>query len=144
MKAVIQRVNNASVKVDNKTVGKIDKGLVVLLGISKDWTEEKFEWLAKKIINLRLWGSDVKGFDLSLNDIKGDILLVSQFTLHGVVKGNKPNFRNSLDYETAEKIYEKFIIKLKESGLKIETGVFGAKMKVNLENDGPVTMIIEK
>jgi len=144
MKAVIQRVNEANVKVDNKIVGQINKGLVVLLGISKDYSDEKFEWLAKKIINLRIWGSETKGFDLSINDIKGEILLVSQFTLHGSIKGNKPNFRNSLEYNLAQEVYERFISKLKESGLKVETGEFGAKMKVNLENDGPVTIILEK
>jgi len=144
MKAIIQRVNKAHVEVDNNIIGKINKGLVVLLGISKDWNDEKFDWLAKKIINLRIWGSETKGFDLSVNDIKGEILLVSQFTLHGKIKGNKPDFRNSLEFSLAQDIYEKFIIKLKESGLKVQTGEFGAKMKVSLENDGPVTIILEK
>lgn len=144
MKAVLQRVNNAKVEVNSKIVGQIDKGLLVFLGISKDWNEQKFEWLAKKIINLRLWASKEKGFDLSVKDITGSILVVSQFTLHGEIKGNKPNFKNSLDFENAKKIYDNFILKLKESNLKIEEGEFGAMMNVSLENDGPVTIILEK
>lgn len=164
MKAVLQRVNNAKVEVNSKIVGEINQGLLVFLGISRDWNQKKFDWLAKKIINIRLWATDtkgavthdsrsvpfteakprVKGFDLSVNDIKGSILIVSQFTLFGELKGNKPNFRNALDYEKAKKIYNKFILTLKESGLKIEQGEFGAMMNVSLENDGPVTLILEK
>lgn len=105
MKAILQRVNNAKVEVDNKIVGKINQGLLVFIGISNDWNQEKFDWIIKKIINLRLWKSDKKGFDLSVKDINGEILVISQFTLHGEIKGNKPNFRNSLNYEEAKEIY---------------------------------------
>lgn len=145
MKAVLQRVNSAKVEVDNKIYGKINKGILVLIGISKDFTEDKLEWMVKKILNIRLWPSEKKGFDLSVNEIKGEILIVSQFTLHGIVEGNKPNFKNSAEYEKAKNIYNRLIEKLKEESIiKIETGVFGANMKVSLENDGPVTIILEK
>lgn len=145
MKAVIQRVSSALVEVDKKVVGSISKGLLVYLGISKNFTEEKFNWMINKVLNFRIWNSERKGFDLSVSDIKGEILVISQFTLYGdCSKGLKPNFRDSQDFDKAEEIYNRFIEKLKESGLKVESGVFGAKMKVNSVNEGPVTLIIEK
>ncbi len=104
MKLVIQRVLEASVEVDSKVVGSIDKGLLVLVGVSKDFDKKKLEWMVHKVLNLRLWASGEKGFDLSVSDIKGKILVVSQFTLHGIVEGNKPNFKNSAGYDDAKRI----------------------------------------
>lgn len=145
MKAVIQRVNFASVEVDKKIVGKIEKGLLVYLGISNQCNNEKINWIIKKILNLRLWRSENKGFDLSVEDISGEILIVSQFTLHAIIDGNKPNFKNSAQYDEAKLIYDDFIDKLKtKTKLKIQTGEFGAMMKIKSENDGPVTIILEK
>lgn len=144
MRLIIQRVKNASVEVDNKTVGEIEKGLLIFVGISKNFSEDKLDWTVRKVLNLRLWNSDKKGFDLSVQDIEGEILVVSQFTLHGVIEGNKPNFKNSAGYEKAKETYERFVDKLKESELKIETGQFGAMMRVKIDNDGPVTLILEK
>ena len=149
MKAVVQRVNWASVEVDGEIVGEISKGLLVFLGISREFNENKLDWMINKILKLRLWSSDEKGFDLSVEEIeKGGILVISQFTLFGdCSKSNKPNFRNSMEFEKAEKIYDSFIEKLKRDSSKkimVETGKFGAKMEVKLENDGPVTIILEK
>lgn len=145
MRVVLQRVNSASVEVENQIVGKIEKGLLIFLGISKDYSEEKLNWMVDKVLKMRLWKSEEKGFDLSVRDIKGEILVVSQFTLFGETnKGTKPNFVKAGEYNKSEQIYNQFILKLKESGLKIESGEYGAMMKVNLENDGPVTLIIEK
>lgn len=144
MKIVLQRVSSASVEVDSKIVGKIGKGVLILLGIGEDYTEDKLEYFVKKIPNIRLWASDKKGFDLSLKDIDGEILVVSQFTLHGVLNGNKPDFHNSMKADKAEEIYDRFVLKLKEQGLKVETGKFGAMMNVSLINDGPVTLVLER
>ncbi len=145
MKVVLQRVNSASVEVNNKIVGEINKGLLVFLGVSKNYSEDKLDWMADKVLKMRLWASEKKGFDLSVKDIKGEILVISQFTLFGETnRGTKPNFAKAHDYDIAQKIYEKFISKLEESGLNIQSGEFGAKMSVKLENDGPVTLIIER
>lgn len=145
MKILIQRVNFAKVEVDSKIVSQIKKGLLLFVGISKDFKEEKLDWMVKKISKLRIFNSKKKGFDLSVKDINGEILIVSQFTLNGIIDANKPNFKNSCEYEKAKEIYDRFIEKIKfESGLKIETGIFGAMMKITLENDGPVTIMLEK
>lgn len=145
MKAVIQRVNSSSVEVEGKVISKIDKGLLIFLGISKDFTDEKIDWMANKIANLRLWPSNEKGFDLSVREIRGEVLVVSQFTLFGECnKGTKPNFSKALGFDLAKEVYEKFISKLKNLGVKVSQGEFGAMMKVRLENDGPVTIILEK
>jgi len=101
--------------------------------------------MVNKVLNLRIWQSEEKGFDLSVQDIKGEILVISQFTLFGdCSKGQKPNFRNAQDFDKAEDTYNLFVNKLKESGLKVETGSFGAMMKISSENDGPVTLVVEK
>lgn len=144
MKVVLQRVTSASVSVDSKAIGSIAKGLVVYVGISQDCTHEKLEWMAKKMLNLRLWASDQKGFDLSVQDVKGEILVISNFTLHGVIDGNKPNFRSAMQYEEAQKMYEVFVELLKNSNLKVETGEFGAKMDVSSVVDGPVNLVLER
>lgn len=145
MKLVIKRVISAKVTVNQNVISSINNGLLIFVGISRDFNDKKLDYLANKVFNLRVWPSKEKGFDLSVKDIKGEILIVSQFTLHGVVDGNKPNFRNSADYDFAKEKYEEFVHKVRNlSGLKVRTGEFGAMMKVDIENDGPVTIILEK
>lgn len=145
MKLVIQRVNSASVKVNSEIIGQINKGLLIYLGISKQYTEDKLNWMINKIQNLRLWQSEKKGFDLNLKQIEGEILIISQFTLYGDCNSsNKPNFNNAMEYERAEEIYNKFVCKLNQTGIKTETGKFGEMMEIESVNDGPVTIILEK
>ena len=146
MRVVLQRVSSASVEVCDSVVGSIDMGVLVFLGVSSSFDEAKFDWMVDKILKLRLWGSDRKGFDLSVKDISGSILVVSQFTLFGdCKKGTKPNFSKACDYDVAREVYDRFIVALREkSGLKVESGEFGAMMNVKLENDGPVTIILDK
>ncbi|MCA9486780.1 D-tyrosyl-tRNA(Tyr) deacylase [Candidatus Woesearchaeota archaeon] len=145
MKILVQRVDEASVSVEGEKISEIGKGLLLLVGFSKNYSEEKLEYLTKKILKLRLWPSEKKGFDLNISDIKGELLVVSQFTLHADCSdGNKPNFTKALEYEKAEQAYEHFIAKLKNSQLHVKTGKFGAKMKVKLINNGPVTIMLER
>jgi D-tyrosyl-tRNA(Tyr) deacylase len=145
MKLVITRVNSANVKVNDVLTANISRGLLILVSFSKDFTESKLDYMVRKVLNLRLFNSLDKGFDLSVSDIGSEILVVSQFTLHGVIDGNKPNFKNSLDYDAAKSFYEQFVNKLREeSNLKIETGKFGEMMEIGSINDGPVTIILEK
>jgi len=144
MRAVIQRVKNAEVKIDGKIVGKIGKGLLVLLAVHQDDTEDKIERLATKIINLRIFADKDDKMNLSIKDVGGEILVVSQFTLYGdTSKGNRPSFIESAKPDKAVPYYEKFVEKIKVSGLKTATGEFGAMMEVSLINDGPVTIIID-
>jgi len=144
MRAVIQRVKEAEVKVDGKTIGKISKGLLVLLAIHQDDTEDKIEKTATKIINLRIFGDKDEKMNLSVKDVGGEILVVSQFTLYGdTSRGNRPSFIESARPEKAIPYYKKFVEKIKDSGPKTATGEFGAMMDVNLVNDGPVTIIID-
>ena len=143
MRAVIQRVKNAEVKINDKIVGKIGRGLLVLLAIHRDDTEDKIEKLAVKIINLRIFADKEDKMNLSVKDVEGEILVVSQFTLYGdTSKGNRPSFIESARPDKAIPYYKKFIEKIKGSGLKTATGEFGAMMEVELINDGPVTVII--
>jgi len=144
MRAVIQRVKEAEVKISGKTVGKIGKGLLVLLAVHVDDTEDKIEKMATKIINLRIFGDQADKMNLSVKDMGGEILVVSQFTLYGdISKGNRPSFIESAKPEKAVPYYEKFVEKIKTSGLKTATGKFGAMMEVSLTNDGPVTIVVE-
>ncbi len=146
MRLVIQRVNHASVEMNETgTKNCINQGMVVLLAISKDFTYEKIDKAINKILKLRIWKSDIKGFDKNIEEIKGEILIISQFTLFGdCLRSSKPDFKRSAQYETAFSAYTKFIEKLKQStSLVVKTGEFGAYMKVNLENDGPVTLILD-
>jgi D-tyrosyl-tRNA(Tyr) deacylase len=145
MKALIQRVKAAQVREKETTLGKIGKGMLVFLGVEKGDTKEKAENLAKKILNLRIFPSKEKDIDLSIEKIKGDILVVSQFTLCAdLSKGNRPSFINAATPDLANEIYLHFIKFLKEnSNLKVETGKFGAMMEVELINDGPVTIMLE-
>ena len=144
MRAVVQRVTYSSVEVDGVIVGEINKGFNVLLGISKDDTEEDMKYIKDKIINLRVFSDENDKMNLSLLDIKGELLLISQFTLYGDArKGRRPNFMNALGGEEAKKFYDKFIEMMKETGLKVQTGLFGADMKVDIKNDGPVTILLD-
>lgn len=144
MKAVIQRVSEASVKVDGKTAGEIGNGLLLLIGI--DETDEKTdaEWLVQKILNLRIFGDDEGKLNRSVLDISGQILCISQFTLIAdYKKGNRPSFIKAAKPEQAVPLFEYFKEEISKSGLKTESGIFGADMKVSLLNDGPVTIVMD-
>ena len=145
MRAVIQRVNSAAVRIDQQVSGSINQGLLVLLGIEDADTEEDITWLSGKIVNLRIFNDDQGVMNLSLKEINGSILLVSQFTLHASTrKGNRPSYIRASKPPVAIPLYEKMIDQLeRDFGQKIQTGVFGADMQVELVNDGPVTIIID-
>ena len=145
MRIVIQRVSRASVKVADETVGKIDNGLLVFLGISHDDQEEDVHWLAKKLMNLRIFNDDEGKMNLSLNDVDGEVLMVSQFTLYASTKkGNRPSFVKSANPNLGKRLYDYFIDYLnKEYKISLATGVFGAMMEIELLNDGPVTIIMD-
>ena len=144
MRALIQRVTSASVKVEGKIVGKIGKGFLVFLGIYEEDTEENIEKLTKKIINLRIFNDENDKMNLSIKDVKGEILLISQFTLCADIrKGNRPSFISAKNPNEANKIYEKTIENIKNEGIIVEKGIFGADMKVELLNDGPVTILLD-
>jgi D-tyrosyl-tRNA(Tyr) deacylase len=145
MKTVIQRVSQASVTVGQKTTGAIEKGLLILVGIEDADTEEDIRWLSNKIVNLRIFDNENKVPDISVKDINGDILVVSQFTLQASTKkGNRPSYIKASKAEIAIPLYEKFVIQLsKDLDKTIFTGEFGADMKVRLINDGPVTIWID-
>ncbi len=144
MRAVVQRVTYSSVEVNGEIVGQINKGFNILIGISKDDNLDDMKYIRDKIINLRVFTDENDKMNLSLSDIAGELLIISQFTLYGDArKGRRPNFMNALGGEEAKKFYDEFIILMKETGLKIESGIFGANMKVNIENDGPVTILLD-
>jgi len=145
MRAVIQRVSKASVTVKEKITGEIKNGLVVLLGIEDADNDEDAEWLSSKIVNLRIFDDANGVMNISVKDIDGDVLLVSQFTLHASTKkGNRPSYIRASKPDFAIPMYEKMITRLEQDlGKKIQTGIFGAMMKVELINDGPVTIIID-
>lgn len=145
MRAVIQRVANASVVVEGETVGAIDKGLLILLGIEDADDQEDIEWLTRKISKLRIFDDEEGQMNYSVQDVDGGLLVVSQFTLHSSTKkGNRPSFIQAARPETAEPLYEKFVKYLEVVATrKVATGTFGAMMQVSLVNDGPVTIIID-
>jgi len=145
MKAVLQRVSEASVSIDGEKVAAIDAGLLILIGIEDADTHEDIAWLAAKIAKLRIFGDADGVMNLSVQETGGDIIVVSQFTLHALTKkGNRPSYIKAARPEVAIPLYEAFIIKMEqEIGKKIQTGSFGADMKVALLNDGPVTIIID-
>ena len=145
MRAVIQRVSKASVTIDDKIYSQIENGLLVLVGIEDADTTEDSEWLSGKIVNLRVFNDDNRVMNVSVKDINGDILVVSQFTLHASTKkGNRPSYIKASKPEFAIPMYEKFIQQLSNDlGKTVGTGVFGADMKVELLNDGPVTVVID-
>lgn len=145
MKLVIQRVNNAKVDVDNKTIGQIEKGFLVLIGVGPEDTKEIADFLVEKLCNLRIFEDENQKMNLSIKDIDGALLIVSQFTLYAdCKKGNRPSFAGAAEPEKANALYEYFIEKCQDKVKKVEHGKFGADMKVSLLNDGPVTIILEK
>ena len=145
MKLVVQRVKNAKVEVDGKIVGSIDKGFLVLLGVTHTDNERIADYLVKKLCNLRVFKDDNDKMNLSIKDINGKLLIVSQFTLYAdCSKGNRPAFVNAAKPEIANKLYEYFCNKCKENEIEVQKGIFGANMQVSLLNDGPVTIILEK
>ncbi|HEU64722.1 MAG: D-aminoacyl-tRNA deacylase [Candidatus Anoxychlamydiales bacterium] len=144
MRAVIQRVKEAKVEVDQKIVGQINQGILVLFGCHKDDIDNQIDYLVDKIVNMRIFSDEDDKMNLSIKDISGDILVVSQFTLLAdTKKGRRPSFINSMEPKKANEFYEKFISKLKENIKKVQTGIFGAKMQIFLINDGPVTFILD-
>jgi D-tyrosyl-tRNA(Tyr) deacylase len=145
MKAVIQRVSQASVTIENKIVAQINQGLLILIGIEDLDNQEDINWLTSKIANLRIFADEKDVMNLSVKDIDGEIIVVSQFTLHAATKkGNRPSYIKAAKPEIAIPLYENFVMQIeKEISKKIQTGQFGADMKVSLINDGPVTIIID-
>ena len=146
MVALVQRVREASVEVDGKVTGAIGEGLMILLGVHKDDTERELEWLARKCARLRIFQDDAGLMNRSVLDVRGEALVVSQFTLYGnAAKGNRPSFIDAARPEQAETLYERFVEALSTHlGKPIATGVFGAMMQVHLVNDGPVTLWVER
>ncbi|WP_238884961.1 D-aminoacyl-tRNA deacylase [Clostridium sp. YIM B02551] len=144
MRAVVQRVKRSSVKVDGKIIGEIGVGLNVLIGITKGDTDEDIKYIRDKVVNLRIFSDSDDKMNLSLKDVEGEILIISQFTLYGDCrKGRRPSFINALGGKEAIGIYEKVIEAFKEEGIIVETGEFGADMEVEIINDGPVTLLLE-
>ena len=144
MRTVIQRVKYARVSVDGKILGEIDKGLLVLLGVTHEDTIKEVKWLANKTKNLRIFEDKEEKMNLSLENVKGKVLIISQFTLYGnSIKGNRPSFIEAAKPYLAKELYLKFIEEFKNFGIETEVGEFGADMKVELLNDGPVTIIID-
>lgn len=144
MRAVVQRVVSSNVKVDGETTGKIEKGLLVLLGVGKEDTKKDTDYMVDKIVNLRIFEDEDEKMNLSLKDVGGDLLVVSQFTLFGDCrKGRRPGFSDAARPETADEFYIDFVEKARAMGIKTETGRFQTHMMVELINDGPVTLLID-
>ena len=146
MKLVIQRVKNAKVEVEGKVIGKINQGYMVLVGIANDDTKEKANYLVRKLINLRVFSDEQGKMNLSIKDINGELLLISQFTLYAECKksGNRPSFSEAAKPEISKPLYEYFVEECRKNNIKVQTGEFGADMQVSLVNDGPVTILLEK
>jgi D-aminoacyl-tRNA deacylase len=145
MRALLQRVSQASVTVDDRIVGKIGRGFVVLLGVTHADTQQEADWLAQKVAGIRLFEDDQGKMNASLADVEGEFLVVSQFTLYGDArKGRRPSFTDAARPEQAEPLVDYFCEKLRDMGFIVATGVFGAHMHVEIHNDGPVTLLIER
>jgi D-tyrosyl-tRNA(Tyr) deacylase len=145
MRVVIQRVSFSQVMVAGETVGEIHRGLNLLVGFSKTDTQEELDWMARKCLELRLFPDQEGRFAQSVQEIGGQLLVVSQFTLYGDCrKGRRPNFEQAAAGSIAEALYEAFVAQLRQSGLRLETGQFGAMMQVQIDNDGPVTLLLER
>ena len=144
MRAVIQRVTSSKVSVDNKVIGSINKGFNILIGFSTEDTLQDLNYIKDKVLNLRVFEDNTNKMNLSVLDVEGEILVISQFTLYGDCrKGRRPNFMNAMSPDKAIDLYNEFIKIMKDSKIKIETGEFGADMKVDIQNDGPVTILID-
>lgn len=144
MKAVIQRINKGSISVSDKKIASAKKGLAVFLGITHGDGKKEIDYMIRKITNLRVFSDDQNKMNLSLRDIEGDLLLISQFTLYGECKkGMRPSFTSAMEPKKAEKLYDAFLEELKNEYNKVSCGLFGADMKVDLSVDGPVTLIVE-
>ncbi len=145
MRVLVQRTLDAKVEVDGKIVGQIDKGLMLLVGFTQTDTDKEIDWIVNRVLNLRIFDDENGVMNRSVLDVGGNILSVSQFTLYGdCSKGNRPSYLKALRGSEATVLYDLFNKKLKERGVVVETGVFGADMKVSFTNDGPVTIILEK
>lgn len=145
MKLLVQRIANANVKVDDKIVGKVDKGFLVLCGVTHTDTKETADYLVKKLLNLRVFEDENEKMNLSLKQVNGELLIVSQFTLYAdTSSGNRPSFINAAKPDMANELYEYFCSQCAKEGIHVEKGVFGAHMEVSLLNDGPVTIMLEK
>jgi D-tyrosyl-tRNA(Tyr) deacylase len=148
MRVVIQRVKSSQVEVAGVVIGKIGLGLNLLVGIADSDTEAELDWMARKCLDLRLFpdtDSSNDRWEKSVQEIKGELLVISQFTLYGDCrKGRRPSFTRSAAPESAKELYEQFVDKLRQTGLRVETGEFGAMMQVSIENDGPVTLLLER
>ncbi|HAM87591.1 MAG TPA: D-tyrosyl-tRNA(Tyr) deacylase [Lactobacillus sp.] len=145
MRVVLQRVNHAAVRIDGETVGQIQKGYLLLVGLAPEDADEQLDWMVHKIVNLRVFEDENGKLNRALADVNGEILSISQFTLYADVKhGNRPGFSKAAKPEIAAPLYDRFNEKLRQAGVHVETGRFGADMKVELENDGPVTILYEK
>ena len=145
MRVLVQRVKSSSVEVENKTVGKIDNGLMLLVGFTETDTSKEIDYMVDKVINLRIFDDENGVMNKSLLDVGGSILSVSQFTLYAdATKGRRPSYVKALNGEKATILYDEFNKKLNNTGIHIETGIFGAEMIVNIVNDGPITIMLEK
>ena len=145
MRLLVQRVLNSNVKVDGKVVGEINKGYMVLLGVTHDDDKEKADYLVNKLLNLRVFEDENGKMNLNIKQVGGELLIISQFTLYGNTKdGNRPSFIDAAKPDKANELYEYFIEKCKKENIKTEAGIFGADMKVSIVNDGPVTVMLER
>ena len=145
MRAVVQRVSSSKVTVDGEVTGEINKGLLVLLGVTHEDTSKDVDYIIDKVLNLRIFEDENEKMNLSLKDVGGELLVVSQFTLYGdASKGRRPSYIKALGGDKATLLYDEFNNKLRDKGIEVGTGIFGADMKVSLINDGPVTILLEK
>ena len=145
MRVVLQRVKESRVEVSGQIIGNIEKGLNILVGITKSDTEKEVDWMVRKCLELRIFPDQAGKLSQSVQDIQGALLVISQFTLYGDCrKGRRPSFDKAAPGPVAEQLYQQFVAKLKASGLQVETGKFGAMMTVYIENDGPVTLILDR